>query len=160
MTKHIATTEVAKILRKTLKKAYPETKFSVRSSTYTGGSSIRISWTDGPTSEDVKAKTNYFQGADFDGMQDLKTYRGAREWQGEPVRFGVDFIFPERTYSETMLRAVAEQEAAKFRMATPEISLCKSGAAYMNSQTRQSNDCGSRWTLEAHIRRVIEGRDW
>jgi len=160
MRKYIGTTDIAKIIREMLKKAYPETKFSVRSSKYAGGSSIDIRWTDGPTEDQVKAKTGYFQGADFDGMQDLKTYRGEREWQGEMVHFSVDFIFTKRAYSEAMLRAAAEKEAARFGMATPEIlvSTYDSGA-YMNSQTRPNNSCGSGWTLEMQIRRVIEGRD-
>jgi len=119
-----------------LKETYPETKFSVRRFKYPGGSSLYIKWMDGPTNDEAKAKVSHFE--------------------------GVDFITTNRSYSEAMLRAAAEKEAAKFGMATPEIltSTYDGGSAYIKRQTHQSNDCGSRWTLEAHIRRVIEGRDY
>ena len=119
MTKRIGTVEVAKILRKVLKRSFPETKFSVRSSRYTGGSSIDIKWMDGPTGSEVKAVTGYFQGADFDGMTDSMSYRG--EWQGETVSFGVDFIFTKRAYSRETLVAAATKVATDYGVSVPEI---------------------------------------
>jgi Large polyvalent protein associated domain 29 len=66
--------ETAKLVRLALKRSFPGQKFSVRSSTYSGGASITVSWTDGPNSKSVDEVVRAFNGADFDGMVDLKTY--------------------------------------------------------------------------------------
>jgi Large polyvalent protein associated domain 29 len=71
---HLSCAETAKLIRKALKRAFPTTKFSVRSSSYSGGASVSISWTDGPTGRQVDAVTGVYAGADFDGMIDLKTH--------------------------------------------------------------------------------------
>lgn len=74
----IKTAEVAKLIRKHLKEAFPGQKFYVRSSSYSGGSSISVGWTDGPTTREVKAVTGPFQGARFDGSIDLQY--AASQW--------------------------------------------------------------------------------
>ena len=89
-------TEVAKIVRAELKKAFPSTSFKVNTSKYSGGSSIRVRWIDGPTHDAVKAVAGKFHGADFDGMQDLKTYNH--------TGYGNDFIFFERDYSDARMQ--------------------------------------------------------
>lgn len=71
MTRHIDTAEVAKIIRRRLKAAFPRTTFSVRSDRYAGGSSIRVKWTDGPTSRMVEAITSQYGGRGFDGSIDM-----------------------------------------------------------------------------------------
>ena len=74
----IDTAEVAKLIRKHLKKNFAGVKFSVRISRYSGGSSVDISWTDGPTTKQVEAVTGPFQGNRFDGMIDLQYH--ASQW--------------------------------------------------------------------------------
>jgi len=64
--------ETAKLVRKALKAKFPGQKFSVRSSTYSGGASMRVRWTGGPTVEAVKDVTSPFEGGGFDGSIDLK----------------------------------------------------------------------------------------
>jgi hypothetical protein len=64
--------ETAKLVRKALKDKFPGQKFSVRSDTYSGGASIRVRWTGGPTVENVKAVTEPFEGGGFDASIDLK----------------------------------------------------------------------------------------
>lgn len=98
-TKLVSVTDTAKLIRKALKAEFPGTKFSVRSSKYAGGASINIGWVDGPTDAQVSAITNFYQGATFDGMQDLKEYR-SREIDGVEVHFGADFVFTNRTVSD------------------------------------------------------------
>lgn len=71
MTRYIHTAEIAKMIRSALKAAFPSVKFSVRSHVYTGGSSIRVGWTDGPTAKMVGAVVNKFQGGRFDGSIDM-----------------------------------------------------------------------------------------
>lgn len=105
--------ETATLMRPVLKASFPGTKFSVRSDTYAGGASIRVAWTDGPTSAEVEAVAGLFSGATFDGMQDLKSYHDSVvvTADGEPmvVSYGADFVFCNRTLSEALV-AKAEDE--------------------------------------------------
>ena len=89
--------ETAKKVRKALKENFPGFKFSVRAKQYSGGSSLRICWNDGPTEEQVTNVASYFEGATFDGMQDLKEYR-TYEYEGKNYS-GADFIFYNRELS-------------------------------------------------------------
>jgi len=74
--RYLSCAETAKLLRQALKARFPGVKFSVHSDTYSGGASIRVGWTDGPRNAEVRDVTERFCGADFDGMIDLKSYRG------------------------------------------------------------------------------------
>ncbi len=82
----IAITDVAKIIRKELKSAFPTVKFSVRVSTYSMGCHINIGYTDGPPSKAVEAITDQFYGTGFDGMTDSTTYHDS-DWNGKRVHF-------------------------------------------------------------------------
>ncbi len=128
--RYLDTAEVAKIVRQELKTAYPAIKFSVRSKVYTGGSSIRVSWEDGPTQADVRRITDQFQGADFDGMQDLKTYRGGATYNGERVTFGVDFIHMDRALSLAVYTRICEETCKRFGFPVPTIKASESGHGY------------------------------
>ena len=88
--------ETAKKIRKELKKNFPGIKFYVKSESYTGGSSIRITWENGPSEYDVNAIAQNFKSAifDSDGMIDMKTYTGY-EYEGRLYK-GADYIFCER----------------------------------------------------------------
>jgi len=69
----LSAAETAQHVRRGLAAAFPSQKFSVRSSTYSGGASVDVRWTEGPTWEAVRAITGRYEGSDFDGMIDLKT---------------------------------------------------------------------------------------
>lgn len=101
--KYLSCAETAKLLRKALTAKFPKIKFSVRSKTYSGGASINVGWTNGPTSSQVKKICDLYEGADFDGMQDLKTYKSSIlvgvDGNMEKVHFGADFIFESRHYT-------------------------------------------------------------
>lgn len=100
----IRTTTVAKLLRVALKEQFPTTTFSVKSKSYSGGSSINIRWEDGPRDVEVKPITDFFQGASFDGMTDSMSYRHRTFSDNDitcTIRFGADFVFTNRSYSET-----------------------------------------------------------
>src|SRR5262249_54719729 len=117
---YLTCAESAKLLRVALARRFPGIKFSVRSHTYSGGASIRVGWTDGPRRRDVESVAQRFAGADFDGMQDLKTYHssifvgpnGPRE-----VNFGSDFVFCNREVSDfdAKVRQAGEYIAAHCR---------------------------------------------
>jgi hypothetical protein len=100
----ISTTDTAKMIRKEVKHYFPNVKFAVRSHSYSGGSSINVSWTDGPTTSEVDAIVKRFQGASFDGMIDLKSYHNSfvvLEGSTLPVEvhYGADFVFTNRDLS-------------------------------------------------------------
>lgn len=71
-TKYIETTAVARYIRSLLKESHPGTKFSVKSHSYSGGSSIDISWTDGPSKKSVESVVSHLSGAGFDGSIDMQ----------------------------------------------------------------------------------------
>lgn len=122
----IDTAEVAKMIRRQLKNNHPGVKFSVRIDRYSGGSSIDVRWTDGPTRNEVEKTTHAFSGARFDGMIDLQysasswycpehgarvaeTYGHGMGLDGvhesrccaaaELVHFGSSYVFENRTLS-------------------------------------------------------------
>jgi hypothetical protein len=70
--------ETAKLVRADLKREFPGVKFSVRSDSYSGGASIRVRWTDGPTAPAVDRVVKRYEGSRFDGMTDLKY--GVSNW--------------------------------------------------------------------------------
>lgn len=137
---YVGSTDTAKLIRLALKAKFPVTKFSVVTDKYSGGSSIRIRWTDGPTAKLVDAIVKPFAGSGFDGMTDYKYSVGA--WlmpdgtaeirsieahygtDGDvleatkdgaiPVRFCADFVFTERDYSVEALERTAKAYAAKW----------------------------------------------
>ncbi len=102
--KYLSCAETAKLLRVALKAKWPDVKFSVRSKTYAGGASIDISYTDGPPSDEVNKTAKLYEGASFDGMQDLKSYHDTMltgpDGSMELVQFGANYVFVHRDYSD------------------------------------------------------------
>ena len=103
---YVSTTDTAKLIRRALKEAFPEIKFSVVSEKYSGGSSIRVRWTDGPSLKQVQAIAGTFQGGSFDGMTDCQGYR-RHLMDGRPVAFGGTFVFCHREVSADKLSEAA-----------------------------------------------------
>ncbi len=113
---YLSAADTAKLIRQALKANFPGHKFSVRSSVYAGGASIRISYIDGPRLAQVHAVTDRFQGSDFDGMIDLKTSREDTLLAGpngelRAVHFGADYVFVDRDYSVPTYLAAASTVA-------------------------------------------------
>lgn len=137
---YIGSTDTAKLIRAQLKAKFPGTKFSVRTDKYSGGSSIRINWVDGPTDDMVEAVVSAFNGSGFDGMTDYKYSQGA--WlmpdgsadlrsveahygtDGDtieaakdgaiPVSFCADFIFTNREISRSAMDRALRSYAARY----------------------------------------------
>jgi len=61
-------------MKKELKRAFPNIKFSVRSQSYSMGCNIRVDWLLGPTTREVNAIINKYQYCHFDGMVDMEEY--------------------------------------------------------------------------------------
>lgn len=68
---YVDAADVARLIRKRLKVEFPGVKFRVRTDKYSMGASVRIRWTDGPTTTQVRRITDAYAGGGFDGMIDL-----------------------------------------------------------------------------------------
>lgn len=102
MAKKLSThAQAAKEIRAILKESFPRVKFSVRSESYSGGSSIDINYTDGPTTEKVYGLVKDYKQGHFDGMRDLYVYS---KNQKELPR--VKHIFANRTISRGVRASV------------------------------------------------------
>lgn len=109
---YVDTKDTAALVRAKLKKTYPWVKFGVRISRYSGGSSIHVSWTDGPTETMVRATCEEFRGDYFDGMID---YHGGivREVDGQCVHYGGSLGYRRNVSKDTFLKVV-EMVKAKY----------------------------------------------
>jgi len=140
----VSVVDTAKLVRRALKRAFPGQKFRVRSRSYSGGASISVRWTDGPTEPEVRAIVAPYAGADFDSSIDLKhsceswlSPDGSAAWgycagtvgsmgsdpgyayapptpDAELVRFAADFVFTERDYSVSFLERMTEEACASY----------------------------------------------
>jgi len=128
--KYLSCAETAKLVRAALKEAFPGVKFSVRSSVYSGGASINISYADGPSCEQVKGIVSVFEGSYFDGMTD---YKGSNysSLDGEEVRFGADFIFVNRTFSLALFTSLVAYACKEYGYAVPQIAFSEYSGAYI-----------------------------
>ena len=109
--RYLTCAETAKLVRQSLRREFPAVKFSVRSSTYSGGASIHVEWTDGPTTKAVDRIAGQYAGSDFDGMIDLKT--GRQDWlspEGRvlPHRSNIGHSYGETRHFEAPGRADAQ----------------------------------------------------
>lgn len=104
---YYSVTDTAKMIRKTLKAAFPGTKFSVRCSKYSGGASIDVRWIDGPTRNQVDAVIGFYQGSKFDAMIDLKSYVTQEvvlaDGSKARVHYGSDYVHTARDLSDAEL---------------------------------------------------------
>lgn len=104
--------ETAAMIRASLKVEFPGVKFSVRSKTYSGGASINVDWTNGPTTKQVDAVVKFYEGASFDGMIDLKSYEYTMNEAGEVIHYGADYVFTNRRISDdNLILCVAQWNA-------------------------------------------------
>jgi len=163
MSEYLSCAATAKLVRAALKKAFPGIKFSVRSSTYAGGASMSVKWTDGPTTKEVEKITGPFAGGGFDGMIDLKysveawlmpdgsaSFAECRGTEGsmgtvapfkyEPpapgakkVRFGSDYIFTTRENSLEALTAATKKVCEEWGFEMPVIEQWNDGKAYIKN---------------------------
>src|SRR5260221_14513794 len=119
-TSSLTCAQTAKLLRQALKEAFPTTKFSVRSASYAGGASIDVHWTDGPTAKQVQAICNRFEGADFDGVQDLKTSK-EHVVKEQRIHYGADCVFAHHALSVALLTKRARACCMQFGCDIPTI---------------------------------------
>jgi len=137
---YLTCAETAKLLRKALKKSFPGVKFSVRSDTYAGGSSIRIEYLDGPAKSEVEKIANVFEGAGFDGMIDLKYYKS------HAVNEDGDVILVSSNGTENSGGSVPEMEEAELPEGYDKVSL---GSHYVTVNKNYSVELAKEAAKEA-----------
>lgn len=91
----------AKMIRQTLKSAYPSVTFRVRSSGFAGGNSVDIEWTDGPTVAAVDALVSKHQASRYDALADC--YVGGTTRQDIPQ---AQYVQTQRTMSDDAQHAI------------------------------------------------------
>lgn len=113
-------TETAKKIRKELKKHFPSIKFSIRSSTFSGGDSVDISWTDGATEKEVNERVlSKFQSGHFDGMQDMYI-SGCYTYEGNLYN-GAKYVMGSRHTSQEYDSMVENYLKSKYPLDYEEI---------------------------------------
>lgn len=175
---YIDTVIQAKLIRAQLKKNFPATKFSVKSSRYAGGSSIDIRWTNGPTQKEVDAITDPFSGGGFDGMIDLAysvetwllpdgsaQYGRSRGTQGsrgcDPayenaapvegaklVHFSAHYVFTHRDFTAGAMMAMADEVKQKYGTETPDLVADGCHGAYWRN---------ADWNFSRQFNEVAQG---
>lgn len=139
---YLTCAETAKLVRQALKEAFPAIKFSVKSKTYSGGASINVGWTDGPTVSQINKIVKSFEGSYFDGMTDYKGFN-YNTINGQQVSFGADFVFATRKLSLAFLTATAQSVCMAYGIAY-QIKCVDSGyGAYVEN-------CGSIFVQQAN----------
>ncbi|HGM9948285.1 TPA: LPD29 domain-containing protein [Providencia rettgeri] len=88
---------VGKNIRAELKKHFPKTKFSVRKQHH---STYHISWTDGPTVDEVESIINKYETSRFDSYTD---YHYSETSPFNVVYGGADYVFTHRDYSDEII---------------------------------------------------------
>lgn len=111
--KYLSCAETAKLVRAALKESFPGVKFSVRSDVYSGGASIRVVYTNGPSAKQVESVAKVFEGSYFDGMTD---YKGSNfnTFNGQEVSFGADFVFVNRMITGSVLANIVVEVCNKY----------------------------------------------
>jgi len=105
----------ATAIREELKKEFAGVKFSVKSSNFSGGDSVDITWENGPIVQDVESITRKYQYGRFDGMTDMYEYSNTREDLPQSK-----YIQTRREISEEVNNIIFEALRPHFSEDTPD----------------------------------------
>lgn len=107
----------AKEIKQALKKAYPQYKFTVKSSTYSMGDSITVTGTDicPVHAKSIKKFIDVYQGGDFDGMTEIYNYRPS---SGKPT---VKYVFFNNDKSPEAKAALRELMKRVYRVTDEQL---------------------------------------
>lgn len=142
----------AKNIRIELSKAFPGIKFSVKTRRFSGGSSIDVKWTDGPTTKQVDEIIERYEAGSFDGMTDCYDYRKDHAWTDA---FGSGkYVHSTRDYSPELVQKAIDYLWDRYRPAALKIA----PADYFNGsswsvQVLGSNACPGDANAQSQIHR-------
>lgn len=138
----------ARNMRAELKRRFPGVKFSVRRDHY---SSIRVSWTDGPTGAQVSAIADRFEEGHFDGMTDCYQYSRA-PWS--ETFGGVRYVTCHREESDALIaRAIAAAVAEFGDHDAPTIEDLRAGRCW-NTYPGESFQASNHWAWHSIVHRA------
>lgn len=149
---YISCAETAKLVRQCLKEAFPSVKFSVRSSTYSGGASIDISWTDGPNARQIDELLANFKGSYFDGSIDYKGSVYAM-LDGKRVHFAADSIHPNRKYSDALVTRMLKRCADEYGCPLYSLEQWRKGDLY-NQYGPANASSGDHWSVQSLVHQM------
>lgn len=145
---YLDATDTAKLVRSALKREFPGVKFSVRTDKYSGGSSVDVSWTDGPRTAEVDAVIRPYAMSGFDGMIDMQY--SYTNWLYPNGSIG----FAETKGTEGSMGVVAADTG------DPEFAhavMVKGGADYVMGQRELSNELRDKLKAQASERYSVDG---
>jgi hypothetical protein len=139
----------AKNIRSELKREFPGITFSVKTRKFSGGNSIDVHWTDGPTTEQVKNIINKYSDGHFDGMTDCYEYKSS-PWN---ETFGASkYIMWNRHYSDAAITSAIRRLCARFGLTAeiPAIEDYKTGNMWRFNQSGIDMQREMHRALERH----------
>src|ERR1035437_1233041 len=99
----------AKLIKAELKAAFPCTKFSVKSDSYSGGDSVRVDYEDGPLYKDVMNRARKYQYGSFNGMEDI--YEITNDRTDMPQ---TKYVLVQRSKSEAVTEILVNEIATTY----------------------------------------------
>lgn len=137
MTPHAA---CAKAIRAELKKVFPAVKFSVTSESFSMGNAVRISWTDGVTTDQVNEITRKYQYGSFDGMTDSYNYTNSRDDIPQ-----AKYVQVSRDFSDLVMKTFAETYRAYYGL----------GDVKLHETSQEMQNKVGYWTLGEFTRHKL-----
>jgi hypothetical protein len=146
-----------KNIRRELARAFPGVKFSVKSSRFSMGDSIRVGWIDGPNAAAVDAIIDKYESGTFDSMTDCAGYRHSA-WLDA---FGdAKYISSSRDNSDKAIASAIRTVIAKYGDAAAVATV----AAYRKGELWNVYPSGGEWSrnnaLNELISEVLYRRTW
>lgn len=152
--RYISSTDTARMIRETLKIEFPGVKFKCAK---TRGGSIRVQWIDGPTYDQVKSVVGFYEGATFDAMQDLKSYKSHQNEGGERIHYCVDYVLCERRYSPALLRRLADWYTPRYAWdnGAPDFDIIEDYEGGLLHARNTVSRFGSEWARDFVMRELM-----
>lgn len=143
----------AKNIRIELKQTFPGIKFGVKTRSFSMGNDIKVSWTDGPTSDQVNAIIQKYSAGSFDGSVDLYTYEH-NDWT---EAFGsAKYVFADRSYSDVVIQAVIDELKLPYGTDAPTVEDYNQGRTWNTTPMNRNNGQVERhWSWQSIINRAL-----
>ncbi len=152
----------AKNARIELKRAFPGVTFSVKTSRFSMGDDMRVTWVDGPTADQVDAIIDRYAGGSFDGMTDSYNYT-QDTWTDA---FGeAKYVFSQRQNSDKALESAIRTVKAEYAgnlaaRGITEITPAQFNSGDLFNVEVMDGAASNYWNLQQIIRRVVDKRTW
>jgi len=137
-------------IRKELKFKFPYCKFKVTTESYTGGSSLRVSWSDGINVKQVENIIEKYKYGSFNGMEDIYDYD--KEFSDE---YGsVKYTFTNRSYSSSFCEKAIFNTLSDNHKAIVKISEWDNSASVCSDIFNEESRC-YRWLNEHNFYKEV-----